>query len=94
MAHRAAEDLPIDVYSLLSLFFGSLVFVIHVRMYAWLSLLFFMASVANTKPSETDPKQLLASAMLVIMVFFSAYIQPALLSSGILTPAASGSSST
>mmetsp|Transcript_776 Transcript_776/g.2099 ORF Transcript_776/g.2099 Transcript_776/m.2099 type:complete len:111 (-) Transcript_776:1864-2196(-) len=86
MAQRAAEDLPMDVYSLMSLFCGTLVFFLQIRMYAWLSLLFFFASIASTKPSESDPKQLLASAMLVLMVFFSAYIQPALVASGFFKP--------
>mmetsp|Transcript_2890 Transcript_2890/g.5075 ORF Transcript_2890/g.5075 Transcript_2890/m.5075 type:complete len:103 (-) Transcript_2890:146-454(-) len=73
---RSAESVPVDVFALASLFFGVLVFLLRVRMYAWLSLLTLLASLASQRPSEMEFKQVSASLMLVVMSFFSAYGQP------------------
>ncbi|KAA8498157.1 Protein Asterix [Porphyridium purpureum] len=75
---KPAEDAPVDAFMLLSMVCGVFVLVFKIRMYCWFTLLFFMASVANSKASEVDSKQLISSFFLVLMTFYMGYIGPML----------------
>ena len=74
--HRPEAEQSVDTYMLLSLLSGVLAVATHLRFYAWLTLLFFLASLVNIRYSEVDLKQVFASFMLVVLTFVSCYINP------------------
>ena len=73
---RPVTEQPPDYYALFSLFCGMLAVATRLRFYTWLTLLCFLASLANTRHSEADFKQILASCTLVVLTFTSTYLQP------------------
>eukprot|EP00171_Calliarthron_tuberculosum_P016003 IDg16003t1 len=65
------EELPVDYYALCSLLTALLAVMFKVHSYCWLTLLFVLASFANTMHSSMDVKAMTANAALVVLVFLT-----------------------
>lgn len=65
------DEQPADYYALCSLLTALLAVMFKMQSYCWLTLLFVLASFANTMHSSMDIKAMTANAALVVLVFIS-----------------------
>lgn len=69
----AIDDQPVDLYSLGALLFALFAVVLKIEMYSWMTLLFVLASFANSKYSTMDTRAMGASFALVALVFMATH---------------------
>ncbi len=69
------EDLAPDYYALGSLLFALMAVLLKIEMYSWMTLLFVLASFANTVQSNMDTRAMSASVALVVLVFMATHIK-------------------
>lgn len=63
--------LPSD--ALMAVMFAFFAMISRVKLYAWLTLLFSLASVANQRYSSLDPKLLFSTLTLIFLTFLSTH---------------------
>lgn len=68
-----AEEIDFDPYALLGLATGLLGVFFQAKLFGWFTLLFVLASFANTKHSQADYKGIAAQAALVLLVLFAVH---------------------
>jgi len=64
-----ASQVDTDAYALLALLSGLFAVCLKVQLFSWVTLLFVLASFANTKHSQADVKGMTALFTLCILVF-------------------------
>ncbi|CAN8065378.1 unnamed protein product [Agarophyton chilense] len=69
----SVEELPPDYYAILGLCFAFFAVLFKVKMYAWLTCLFSISSLANQRYSCTDSKNLVATISLIVLTFLSTH---------------------
>lgn len=76
LVKAAPEDVPMDRYAMMSLCFALGAIMFKVPFYAWLTLLFCMASLANQRTSQIDIRSVVANVLLVFLTFLSTHFNP------------------
>lgn len=66
-----SSDIETDAYALLALFFGLSAVFLHNQLFATITLLFTLSSLANTKHSQADFKGMFSLTTLCLLVFFA-----------------------
>lgn len=68
------DDQDVDFYSLGALLFALMGVLLKIEMYSWMTLLFVLASFANSRYSTMDTRAMGASVALVALVFMATHV--------------------
>lgn len=69
------EEPGSDSYALSALVFGLISILLKVKLFAWVTLLCVLGSLANTKHSQADKKGILALCALTALAFLGAHTE-------------------